>query len=44
MVDGDNRLDLITEDWLLTGFDLLPGQNQITTNTPVTLVYRPRWY
>ena len=44
MVDGDNRLDLITEDWLLTGFDLLPGQNQITTNTPITLVYRPRWY
>lgn len=44
MVDGDNRLDLITEDWLLTGFELLPGQNQITTNTPITLVYRPRWY
>ena len=44
MVDGDNRLDLITEDWLLTGFELLPGQNQITTNTPITVTYRPRWY
>jgi phage-related protein len=43
-VDGDNRLDLITEDWLLTGFELLPGQNQITTTTPITLTYRPRWY
>lgn len=44
MVDGDNRLDLITEDWLLTGFELLPGENQITTNTPITVAYRPRWY
>lgn len=43
-VDGESRLDLVNEDWLLTGFELLPGQNQITTNTPVTLVYRPRWY
>lgn len=44
IVDGDNRLDLINEAWFLTGFDLLPGQNQITTNTSITLVYRPRWY
>ena len=43
-VDGINRLDLVNEDWFLAGFDLLPGQNQITTNTPITLTYRPRWY
>ena len=43
-VDGINRLDLVNEDWFLAGFDLLPGENQITTNTPITLTYRPRWY
>jgi hypothetical protein len=43
-VNGVDRLDLIDDSWLLTGFELLPGQNQITTNTPITLVYRPRWY
>lgn len=43
-VDGVNRLDLVDDEWLLNGFELLPGQNQITTNTPITLVYRPRWY
>jgi len=44
VVGGVSRLDLISEPWLLNGFELLPGQNQITTNTPITLVYRPRWY
>lgn len=43
-VGGVNRLDLINGEWLLHSFDLLPGQNQITTNTPITMVYRPRWY
>ena len=43
-VGGANRLDLITDDWVLRGWELLPGRNQITTNTPITLVYRPRWY
>lgn len=43
-IDGINRLDLVNEDWFLAGFDLLPGQNQITTNTPITVTYRPRWY
>ena len=43
-VGSTNRLDLITEDWFLTGFELVPGQNQLTTNTPITLAYRPRWY
>ena len=43
-VDGINRLDLVNEDWFLAGFDLLPGQNQITTNTPITITYHPRWY
>ena len=43
-VNGINRIDLINEDWLLNSWELLPGENQITTNTPITLVYRPRWY
>lgn len=43
-VGGINRLDLVNEDWFLAGFDLLPGQNRITTNTPITVTYRPRWY
>jgi len=44
VVGGVSRLDLISEPWLLNGFELLPGQNQITTNTPITVTYRPRWY
>ena len=43
-VNGADRLDLIDDSWFLTGFELVPGQNQITTNTPITLTYRPRWY
>lgn len=43
-VNGADRLDLIDDSWFLTGFELLPGQNQVTTNTPVTVTYRPRWY
>jgi phage-related protein len=43
-VSGANRLDLVNENWLLHGWELLPGDNVITTNTPITLTYRPRWY
>jgi len=43
-VSGTNRLDLINENWLLYGWELLPGDNVITTNTPITVTYRPRWY
>ena len=43
-VSGTNRLDLVNESWLLHGWELLPGENQITTNTPITVTYRPRWY
>ena len=43
-VNGINRIDLINEDWLLNSWALLPGENQITTNTPITVTYRPRWY
>ena len=43
-VGGINRVDLIDDDWVLHSWALLPGENQITTNTPITLVYRPRWY
>ena len=43
-VNGINRIDLINEDWLLNSWELVPGENQITTNTPITVTYRPRWY
>ena len=43
-VGGANRIDLIDDDWVLHSWALLPGENQITTNTPITLTYRPRWY
>lgn len=43
-VNGADRLDLIDDSWFLTGFELVPGQNQITTNTPITVTYRPRWH
>jgi len=43
-VDDVSRLDLVNDDWLLAGFELVPGQNELMTNTPITLTYRPRWY
>lgn len=43
-VDDVSRLDLVNDDWLLAGFELVPGQNEITTTAPITIVYRPRWY
>jgi len=43
-VGGINRVDLIDDNWVLHSWALLPGENQITTNRPITLVYRPRWY
>ena len=43
-VNGANRVDLIDDDWVLHSWALLPGANQITTNTPITVTYRPRWY
>jgi len=43
-VGGINRVDLIDDDWVLHSWALLPGENRITTNTPITVTYRPRWY
>lgn len=43
-VGGINRVDLIDDGWVLHSWALLPGENQITTNTPITVTYRPRWY
>jgi phage-related protein len=43
-VGGINRIDLIDDDWVLHSWALLPGANQITTNTPIMVTYRPRWY
>lgn len=44
MVDGQNRLDLVNEDWFALGFKLYPGKNTLTTTASVKLKYRPRWY
>ncbi len=44
IVGGESRLDLINDAWLLKPFKLVPGQNEITTSTEITLAYRPRWY
>ena len=43
-INGNNRLDAVNSEWLLTGFNLLPGANTITTSVPVELTFRPRWY
>lgn len=42
-VDGINRIDCANDEWLIRGFELLPGNNMITTNEKINLVYRPRW-
>ena len=33
-------LDAASEDWILYGFELVPGDNVITTNVPINIVYR----
>ncbi len=43
-VNGEPRLDLVNEDWLVNGFELRPGENEITTDAPIAIVYRSRWY
>jgi len=27
---------LVNDDWLLAGFELVPGQNELMTTTPIT--------
>jgi hypothetical protein len=44
LVDGEPALDAASEDWILYGFELAPGDNAITTNVPINIVYRHRWY
>ena len=43
-VGANNRLDLINEDWLLDGFSLTPGLNQLVSSTAVNVIYKPKWY
>ena len=43
-VGAQSAIDLANDEWLLYGFELLPGTNQIQTNTPITMTYRPRWW
>lgn len=43
-VGGAGALDHVNESWFASGFELRPGENEITTTTPVKVVYRPRWY
>ena len=42
-IDGAERLDLVNDEWVLYGFELMPGDNLISTNTQITMTYRPRW-
>lgn len=44
LINGNNRLDAVNAEWLLTGFSLLPGANAITTSAPIEMIFRPRWY
>ena len=41
-VGGNNRVDLIDDDCVLHSWGVLPGENQVTTNRPITLGYRRR--
>jgi len=43
-VDGENRLDLVDDDWFVDGFELWPGVNEVITTAPIEVIYRPRWY
>ena len=43
-INGGNRLDAVNAEWLLLGFSLVPGENQIETNRAIEMVYRSRWY
>ena len=42
-IDGAERLDLVNDEWVLYGFELIPGDNLISTSTQITMTYRPRW-
>ena len=42
-IDGAERLDLVNDEWVLYGFELMPGDNLISTSTQITMTYRPRW-
>ena len=42
-IDGEERLDLVNDEWVLYGFELMPGDNLISTSTQITMTYRPRW-
>ncbi len=43
-VGGAGALDHVNEGWFASGFELVPGANEITTTAPIEIVYRPRWY
>ena len=43
-INGENRLDAVNPEWLILGFSLLPGSNQLETSATIEIVYRPRWY
>jgi len=41
-VGAQPALGLANDEWILHGYRLLPGENQIQANTPITVRYRPR--
>ncbi|MDI9414184.1 MAG: hypothetical protein QM401_11545 [Bacillota bacterium] len=42
-VEGVDRLDLANDEWLISGFSLLPGENLVSVNAKAKLSFRPRW-
>lgn len=43
-INGENRLDAVNDEWVLLGFSLVPGENEIETNRAIEMIYRPKWY
>lgn len=42
-VGGTSRMDMVSDTWLIRGFELVPGDNQISTSQQIKLSYSPRW-
>lgn len=43
-VNGAENLDPVAREWITRGFELVPGENEIQTNVPIEMKYRPAWH
>lgn len=43
-IDGVNSLDKVNDEFKLGLFELVAGENTITTSHPITVSFRHRWY